>query len=154
MEMVALFVPIFSSAFLFGMIAFVVWTNARSKVQRAAYQAQVQTKLVERFNSAPELVEFLKSPEGRQFVGDIEIGPRIMAGERILGGIRKGIVAGLLGAGFLAIAIAGDDWAQYPGWILLTLGAGYAIATFVSVKLSRSWGLLPEKHATDETLLP
>lgn len=150
MQEVALFVPIFMGFTFFGMIAFIVWTNARARTDRVRAQAAVQTKLIDRFGSAPELVEFLKSPEGRQFVGDIESLPRHVAGEQILGGIRKGIVMALLGIGFLIVY---NFWPNLgmliPGSILLTLGLGFFIATLVSIKLSRSWGLLPPKKIDD-----
>lgn len=155
MGTVALFVPIFLSFSLFGMIAFVVWTNARARTDRARVQAAVQTKLIDRFGSAPELVEFLKSPEGRQFVGDIEQLPRHVAGEQILGGIRKGVTTALLGVGFLCVYMFWDNLGMLiPGFILLTLGLGFFISTIISVKLSRSWGLLPPKKITDDLSEP
>lgn len=147
MTLVALFVPIFSCAFLFATVAFAVWTSSRARTERARYQAEVQTKLIDRFSSAPELVEFLKTAEGRQFVGEIESGPRLLASDRILGGIRRGIVLALLGLGFLAVWLIDTNNIGFaiPGWILLALGIGYFVATYVSLRLSRSWGLLPDR---------
>ncbi|HVR38273.1 MAG TPA: hypothetical protein VMU84_04205 [Thermoanaerobaculia bacterium] len=147
MDLVPLLVPIFTSFASFGMVCFVVWTISRNRSMRARMQAEVQTRLIERFGTAPELVEFLKSPEGKSFVGDIERMPRYAAGDHILGGLRKGIVVALLGLGFLAVYAFWPNLGMLiPGFLLLTLGLGFAISTFVSIRLSRSWGIFPKKN--------
>jgi hypothetical protein len=154
-EAVAVLVP---SGF-FIMIAFIVFTVARSKARQAEMQAQVQARLIDRFSSAPELVDFLHSKAGKEFLGGVETLPRLHASDRILGGIRKGIITGILGLGFLALCLSpevGNDGFLITGAILTAIGVGYFISTYVSIRLSRAWGLMgpskSEEPARENTL--
>jgi len=143
--MEVMLIPIVLSLGFFVMVIAIVYFTTQSRQQRVRYQAEVQTKLIERFGTAPELVTFLKSPEGREFLGAVEAAPKYMAGDRILAGIRKSIVLGFLGAGFLLLCIPDslrNDGFLIAGGILLALGVGYFVSTLVSLKLSRSWGLV------------
>ena len=116
-------------------IVFMV-THARQR--RVELQTEMQTKLIERFGSAPEMVEFLQTPAGRNFVAGVQIAPAIVARDRVLGGFTRAIVLTALGASFLFLTWFDDDDFVVPAAILLSLGIGYLIATFVSYKLSAS----------------
>ena len=130
-----------------GTICFVVWTTWRAKTLIARTQAEVQTKLIERIGSTRELVDFLRTPEGRQLVHDLQQVPRIVASDRMLGGIRKGSIVGMLGLGFLAVAIFWPSLGMIiPGFLLLALALGFSMATIVSAKLARSWAILPARE--------
>ena len=126
----------------FAMVVVIVGLGTRAKQAHAAYRAQVQEKLIARFNSGPELVEFLQSPTGKQFLGEAAEAPKQRAYDRILGSIRNAIVLGFLGLGFLGLVLRGEDWAMYPGFILTGLGLGFLVAAIVSNKLSKSWGII------------
>src|SRR5439155_226428 len=115
----------------------------RAKQAHAQYRAQVQEKLIARFNSGPELVEFLQSPTGKQFLGEAADAPKHKAYDRILAGIRNAIILGFLGLGFLGIAFFADHyWAMFPGFILTGLGVGFLVSAIVTSKLSKSWGII------------
>ncbi|MEA2274989.1 MAG: hypothetical protein QOI98_3697, partial [Solirubrobacteraceae bacterium] len=61
----------------------------------------------------------------------------------------RGIITTLLGLGFLAIFAADirdNRGFIYPGCLILALGLGFFLSTFVSMKLSRSWGLIDDRH--------
>jgi len=142
MEAVAVLIP---SGF-FIMVAFVVFTVARSRAAQAQMQAEVQAKLIERFTSAPELVEFLQSKPGKEFMGGVDTLPKLHASDRILSGIRKGIITAILGVGFLLLCLSRDVYNEgflITGGILTAIGVGYFVSTFVSIRLSRAWGLMP-----------
>ena len=62
----------------------------------------MQTKLIDRFGSAPELVSFLHSPAGRQFVTGVQSAPDVLTRERILSGFTRGVVLSTLGLAFMA----------------------------------------------------
>ena len=51
-----------------AMVVLIVYFVARSRQRRIEVQAEVQSKLLDRFGSAPELIDFLHSPAGKQFV--------------------------------------------------------------------------------------
>jgi uncharacterized membrane protein len=118
------------------MVVLIVYFVAHGRQRRAEIQAEVQTRLIDRFGSAPELVEFLQSPAGRQFVSGVQSAPAALARERIMGGFTRAIVLSALGAAFLCLTFFYDDDFAIPAAILFSLGIGYLIATLVSYRLA------------------
>ena len=127
-------IPVLAIGGGIAMIIVMVSMGARVKERRAQLRADVQMKLIDRFGSASEFVQFVKSPEGKEFLGDA---PR-MARANYIGGIRNGIILGCIGLGFLFIAILQHDDGWYiPSFILLGLGIGFFVSSFLSMKLAR-----------------
>ncbi len=118
------------------MVVLIIYFVARSRQRRAEIQAEVQAKLIDRFGSAPELIDFLQSPAGRQFVSGVQGVPGVMARERILSGFTRSIVLSMLGLAFLGLTFFYSDDFAVPAAILFSLGIGYFLATFVSYRLS------------------
>lgn len=142
-------IPIICSLGFFFTVIAIVYFATQSKSQRARYQAEVQTKLIDRFGTAPELVTFLQSPEGQQFLGAVESTPKYLAGDRILAGVRKAVVLSFLGLSFLLLCIpysTRNEFFMVSGGILLALGVGYFVSTVISFRLSKSWGLVTSAH--------
>ena len=144
---------------IFGSVGFYlaailgIWIVSRARSQRAEIHAQVQQKLIDRFQSAPELIEFLQSAPGQKFVSGIDTMPRMMTRERILGGVSKAIIFSTIGIGFLALCINPDirnEFLEFVGAMMVAIGIGYLIATFVSIKLGRSMGLINGNHKPAE----
>lgn len=135
---IELWIPIVSIIFghiLFGVIILAWW---RTRMRRMELQAEVQTKLIERFGTSAELVEFLKTKTGREFVNGVQRGSVTVAHERALGGIRKAIVLTFLGVGLLAVwGVSGAEWLAWFGMLFVALGMGYLVAAFVSMRMSR-----------------
>lgn len=126
---------------IFGNIAFVVFVVAwfRARNRRMELQSELQAKLIDKFGSTSELVAFLQSPAGRQFVHGVQTGGRVVAQERVLAGIRKAVVLSFLGIGLLSIwGISGATWVSWFGLLFLSLGLGFLAAAFISMRLSRS----------------
>ena len=145
--------PLFVSLGFFAMVVFIVWLNTSSRNRRAQVQAEVQAKLIDRFGSAKEFIDFLQSPAGRQFVTGVEVTSTLYARDRIVSGFGKGIVISLLGCGFLAIWIFDSNRGfLYPGFILLGLGVGFFLSTLVSLKLTRSNSLIGGTSTTSDDL--
>ncbi len=120
-----------------------------TRMKKAALQAQVQAKLIDRFSSAPELIDFLKSPTGQEFVSGVKSRQAAAVSRKVVGGIQTAVLMGVLGMGFLALwGLAHEEGFMYPGVILLALGGGIFLSTFLSVKLSRDWGLTDEPAKT------
>ena len=130
-------IPIVSVVSSSAMIVLIVYFVTRGRARRAEVQAEVQTRLIDRFGTAPELIDFLQSPAGRQFVSGVQSAPATLARERILSGFTRAIVLSMLGAAFLGLTFFYDDDFAVPAAILFSLGIGYLIATFVSWRLSR-----------------
>ena len=126
---------------IFGNIVFailvVAWWSMRKR--RLELQAEVQTKLIERFGSSAELVEFLKSETGKSFIDGVQKGSIVITHERVLAGIRRSIILTFIGLGFVGMWGVYDEFFAFPAILFLSLGIGFLVATLVSMKLSRSY---------------
>ena len=132
-EVIAVLGIIISFAFVFGVVTLLV----RMRQRKYELQAEVQTKLIERFGTSQELVEFLQSPSGQQFVNGVQK-ENVIVRNRALGGIRKAIILSFIGAGLLTISLmSGADWVSWFGVMFVALGVGYLVAAFVSMRLAR-----------------
>src|SRR5436190_6025672 len=130
---------VFVSLGSFAMVAFIVFMGIHARNRKATLQSEVQTRLIDKFNNAPDFVDFLNSDTGKQFLTGIDKMPKLMARDRIVGGVSRGVIMMLLGIAFIGIWIA-DGWNvgfMYPGFILAGLGIGFFISTLVSLKLSQ-----------------
>jgi hypothetical protein len=136
-------IPIVTSIGFFTMVVMIVWAATYAKNKRTAMQTEVQTRLIDKFSNAPEFVEFLNSDTGKQFLTGIDKMPQLMARDRIVGGVSRGVIMMLLGLAFIAIWIADSNIGfMYPGFILMGLGIGFFISTLVSLKMSQKFGLI------------
>lgn len=141
-------IPLLAIGGSYVLAGFIVWAVVRGRQRRAELKAQVQTKLIDRFTSGPELLQFLESPQGKELIERVEKQPATAATERIINGIRNGIIMTLLGLAFVAFWIINDQRGMaFPGLILLALGIAFFISTFVAMKLSKSWGLVPRESS-------
>jgi hypothetical protein len=129
-------IPITGIIASFGAAVLIVYFVTRAKQRRIEVQAEMQTKLIERFGSAPEMVAFLQSPAGKEFVAGVQTAPAALTRERILGGFTRAIVLTSLGVAFMFLTIVIDDDFVVPAAILVSLGIGYLLATALSYKLS------------------
>ncbi|MEA2163433.1 MAG: hypothetical protein QOK37_1560 [Thermoanaerobaculia bacterium] len=154
MNEVFILIPIVISIGFFAMVAFIVWAATSAKNRRAALQADVQTRLIDRFSNAPEFVDFLNSDTGKQFLTGVDKMPQLMARDRIIGGVSRGVIIMLLGAAFIAIWIADSNIDfMYPGFILMGLGIGFFISTLVSLKMSQRFGLIGDDTPTPREIV-
>ena len=118
------------------MVILVVFFVTRARQRRVEAQVEMQAKLIDRFGSAPELIGFLQSPSGRQFITGVQSAPEVLTRERILSGFTRAVVLSSLGLAFLFLTFLYDkDWAV-PAAIVFALGIGYFLATFIAYKLS------------------
>src|SRR5687768_9018988 len=134
-ELIAIVAIIFSNL-VFGVLI-LAWFKIKHR--RLELQAEVQTKLIDRFGSSTELVDFLKSSTGREFVHGVQKGALGVTHERVVAGIRKAIILSFLGIGLLAVwGITGAEWVSWFGILFLALGLGFLTAAVVSMRLSRT----------------
>jgi hypothetical protein len=136
MEDGLVFIPILGIICSSAMVVLVVMLITRSRQRKVEVQVEMQSKLIDRFGSAPELIQFLQSPAGQQFVSGVQVAPALLTRERILTGFTRAIVLTMLGASFLLLTFWIDNDFAVPAAILFALGIGYLLATFVSYKLS------------------
>ncbi|HEX2062394.1 MAG TPA: hypothetical protein VHK90_16770, partial [Thermoanaerobaculia bacterium] len=132
-------IPLFGIAFSSVMVVMIVYFVTRGRQRRVEAQVQMQSRLIDRFGSATELIEFLHSPAGRQFVSGVQSAPAVLTRERILTGFTRAIVLTMLGAAFLFLTFWYEDAFAVPAAILFSLGIGYFLATLVSYKFSAKY---------------
>lgn len=126
-----------------GWLTWVIVSNVRrSRVARI--QADLHGKLLEKFGSSQELLDYLRSEAGQRFLESATIEQARPFG-RILGSIQAGVVLTLVGIGFLSLR-----W-QLPGamepflvfgTLALALGFGFALSAGISYVLLQKRGLL------------
>jgi hypothetical protein len=133
--------------------------NHRRWNRLSKIQAEVHTKLMDRFSSNDELLAYVQTPSGRRF---LESGPSPTSEEprvgapfsRILWSVQAGVV---LAAGGLGVLLARGSFTEYPeldqfllllGALVLALGVGFMVSAGAAYLLSRRLGLL-ERPAPD-----
>ena len=131
-------------AIIFGNLVFlsIVLAWWRTRQRKLELQAEVQSKLIERFGSTPELVQFLQSEAGRDFVNGVQVGSvgntKDRTRDSILTGVRRSVLLSFLGLGFVFLWVIFDQEAfSVPAVVLLALGIGHLVATFISLSMSR-----------------
>lgn len=145
---------IVTSLGFYAMVGFIVVNASRSRQRRAELQADVQAKMIDKFGSAPELASFLGTEEGRRFLTGIEQAPRDMVHGKVLSGVRRAVVLSFLGVAFLALCIpysTRNEGFLIAGCLMFALGVGYFVATLISIRLSKTWGL---ERSDESTLIP
>jgi hypothetical protein len=134
--------PIILGVTFFVMVTLVVLIGSRAKQSIALGRTELHSKMIDKFGSAPEFVAFVQSAAGREMLG-LEKGAAQTAGhERIIATFRRAVIVGSLGAGFLLCCISDDisnGFFIVVGSLLLSLGLGFAISAFVSLRLLKQW---------------
>jgi hypothetical protein len=130
---------------VFSTISWIAWLLFSSirRYKVAQLQADIQTSLLQRFDSPNALLGYAQSEAGSQFIKSIEI-DRSTPYNQILKGVQAGIVFMFFGAGMLRLHAwnIGDEAPLVFGTLALALGLGFGVAAGVSYFLSRSFGLL------------
>jgi hypothetical protein len=130
------FVSIVGSIGSFVTFIAVIWLIVRATQRRAQLRADVQMKLIDKFGTSAEFVQFLESPAGREFLRQQRNGPR----DRVLSGIRAGVVLTFLGLAFtMMIFVFHETGFSVPAFLLLALGLGFFVSSALSVKLAKRW---------------
>lgn len=123
----------------------VVWAILEWRKMR--HKSMLQNKIVDKFSSAQELNDFLQSQEGNKFLNFIKfncLAPR----EKILSSLSKGVIFSTLGIALVIIGQIFTEEMKYFnafGIVIIALGVGFLISTFISYQLSKKWGIMDEK---------
>ena len=118
----------------------------------AKVQAEVHTKLLDRFTGNEDLLAYVKSPAGAKFLESAPInldgGPRQMTApfNRILFSMQAGVVLAAAGIGMNIVSRRVDPDAADPVYmisvLLLSIGIGFFASAGLSFLLSRRLGLI------------
>lgn len=119
-------------------VGFITWTVGQSRERRAQIQAEVQSKLIERFATSSDFVAFLQSPDGREFVSGVKSAPILHARERAVSNLSRAFVLTAIGVAFIALWLiqSGEGLGMaVPGFILTALGLANLMGAIVSLRL-------------------
>ena len=137
-------IPIITVFSSFSWVAWLLFSSIR-RYKVAQLQAEMQGRLLQRFDSPDALLGYAQSDAGRQFIKGLDI-ERSTPYSQILKGVQVGIVFIFFGAGLLRLHAwnIGDEGPLVFGTLALALGLGFGVAAGVSYFLSRSFGLLSQ----------
>lgn len=129
---------------VFGTICFITWTIFSSirRLRLARTQADVQTILLSRFDSAQNMTSYIQSDAGKQLLNGLRFEPESPLAP-MLACVRWGIVIMFLGAALCLLRAIGavDSDTIVPGVLALALGIAFEVAAVVSWYLYRALGL-------------
>jgi hypothetical protein len=141
------------------LVRFVV--GHRRWLRSVKIQTDVHSRLMERFSSNEDLMSYIQSPAGRQFLQGLPAAPETsssMAGPvdapfaRILWSVQAGVVLICGGVGLLTIKqYMVDEVAEMLlvwGVLGLSVGVGFVLAGGASYILSHRFGLLDAGNGT------
>jgi len=133
----------------FLVAAFYLYLRQRSKREVLQARMELQTRVLDRFDSPQEFTAFLNTEGGQQFLDGISDEKGWEPAKRILFAVQAGIVMVFLGLGLGSIWwMEGDEDLVYGATIFLFLGLGFLVAAFASHRLSRAWELMPGSGET------
>jgi hypothetical protein len=111
----------------------------------ARIQADLQSRLLEKFGTSQEMLGYLESPAGQRFVQSATIEKGNPHG-RILGSVQAGVILTVLGVTLLLmrgqLEIEAITGMTLLGALGLALGIGFLVSAFAAYRMSKAWGLL------------
>jgi len=129
---------------VFGTICFITWTIFTSvrRLRMARTQADVQTILLSRFDSAQNMTAYVQSDAGKQLLSGLRFEHESPLWP-MLSCVRWGIVLMFLGGALCILRGTGalDSDTIVPGVLALALGLAFEVAAVVSWYLYRALGL-------------
>jgi hypothetical protein len=138
-SLAGILIPILGIVGTFGVVVFVVWLRTRQRKAELEMRAQIYNRLLEKYGSAQELAEFLKTEEGRAFLRGLAM-PPARRPATVLRWIRTGLILTFLG---LACILLGwwpaceEPDLMVPGVILTALGIAFLLGAGVTHWLGR-----------------
>lgn len=138
---------------LFATFSFMLWTilSTIRRYKVARLQADLQSKLVDKFGTTQDLLAYSDTETGREFMRSLSLEQRSPY-DRIIGAVQAGIVSTLFGIALLVLRsrVSGaEEGLMVFGTIFVSLGIAFVLAAVASYSLSKSFGLLdrvPAKH--------
>ena len=153
-EMLAVMTGIGFAAFALGwFIRTLIEQRRWNKLSKQ--QAEVHNKILDRFGTSAEVLEYIKTPAGTKFLESAPIPlhsekptRRISQHSRLFWSIQVGVIVAVAALGMILVSLrfadASGDGLFVIGGIALSIGAGFIASAAVSLFVSRKLGLLQE----------
>jgi len=133
-----------------------IFVDSRRWNRTFKQQSEIHGRLIEKLGTGPDLVAYMETEAGKQFLTASPMAPGSALGQhmpnavaRVLTPLQVGIVMMLLGIGFLLLRNAGPDMPEpmlVAGTLLLMPGIGFILSAGVTWVLAQRLGLMPEKE--------
>src|SRR5581483_16641 len=119
-------------AVLVPIVLYLLFTGYQTRQRMSVRQA-----VIDKFSSAEDFAEFLRSPTGREFFADLSGSDN--AARTVLGGIQKGIILVLLGGGvwWTGTTLVKEAEVAGIGVLLVCVGVGLLVSAGISYRLSK-----------------
>ena len=137
---------------IFGTICWIAWLifSTIRHYKSAKVQGEIQSKLLERFSSSQELLAYVQSEGGRQFVKSLTTEQTTPYG-RILSASQAGTIMVFFGVALLILrgrVEGAEPVFMVFGTLITATRIRFGVSAAVSYFLSKSFGLLREPMAT------
>ena len=142
---------------VFALIAFALGWLVRTVIEQKRWsrlsktQSEVHNKILDRFSTSAELLDYIRTPAGTKFLESApiplhaEAAPQNAPLTRVMWSVQIGIVVAAASLGMLLVAGRFDKEAAQEmsalGLIGLSIGVGFIVSAAVSIFLSRRLGL-------------
>lgn len=120
---------------VFATIVGVFWIKAAGERARTAARIEVQNRLIDKFATSAEFVQFVGSPEGQRFLSPTG---KDLPSDKGLGAMKWGVFFISVGAGFLLLSTAFGSGFAIPGGLMGSLGVGLFASGYLSNRFARS----------------
>jgi hypothetical protein len=131
-----------------GFVVWMIFTSVRH-YKSTKLQADIQNKLLDKFGSSQDLLNYVQSEAGKQFLHSLIVERRTPYG-RILSAAQASVLLAFFGGAllFLRSRVSGaEEGFLVFGTLFLALGVGFACSAAASYFLSKSFGLFKESNA-------
>lgn len=130
------------------MVGWLAWMLTRTNHLKTQARIELQKRLLDKINSAQEVVQLAQTEDGRQLLETLTT-ERTSTLEQILASVQKGIVLLIVGLGGLSLRLffpTGFGLFIVIGVFAGAVGIGLLISAGVGYVLSRSWNLLEPRQ--------
>ncbi|MGH9561894.1 MAG: hypothetical protein ACRD3S_10610 [Terracidiphilus sp.] len=153
--------PIIIVPCIFLAIVWVIRLFVQNNRWNRAFRQQMEMhgRLIDKFGTSQELIAYLDSEAGKQFLSGSPIAPGPESGPRmpnavarVLTPLQVGVVMTLLGIGFLFLRHVGSDTREgmtVLGTLVLMPGIGFILSAGATWVLGHRLGLMPKREAPE-----
>ena len=125
----------------------VVWVILQWR--KAGHKSALSKKIIDKFASVQELNDFLTTEGGNRLLKSLTMNGLGLR-DRILSSLSRGVILTILGPALIIVSRLYANEIRYVsilGVVVLALGIGSLISTFISYHLMKKWGLLNAEDA-------
>lgn len=135
----------FMFSLLAGLVVLILYFRRRRQQEVLEAQRDLQTRILERFDSPQEFAAFLQTRGGQRFLSGLTDERGWRPAKRIMLAVQIGLVITFFGLGLAILsAVLGESDPLYPAVVIFSIGAGFLAAAAATYRMSKQWRLLPE----------